>query len=68
MWKQRHKVKGEKKTQEPTICIASIEMLLKEQNEMDLIKTYLFIVTVYLCHCACIHNKWFNPVHTIAQD
>jgi len=38
MRKQRHKVKGEKETQEPTIFIAFIEMLLKEQNEMDQIK------------------------------
>lgn len=42
-------------------------MLLKEQNEMDLIKHHLFSVTVYLCDCVYIHNKWFKRVlvHTI---
>lgn len=43
-----------------TTFIAFTEMLLKEQNEMDLIKHHLFIVTVYLCDCVYIRNKWFE--------
>lgn len=59
--------KKRRKTGEPTIFIAFVEMLLKEQNEMDLIKHHLFSVTVYLCDCVYIHNKWFKRVlvHTI---
>lgn len=40
------------------------EMLLKEPDKMDLMKTCLFVVTVFLCDCAWIYNKWLQIVHT----
>lgn len=54
--------KEKKKQMNQPFFMAFIEMLLKELNEMDLIKHHLFIVTVYLRDCVYMHNKWFKLV------